>query len=252
MQDAGHLTALNPGGFDEDVGVSMTMRKEGDRDHQATEAAPATSAGSPPVASSPLSVGAVSQSLKTFIPFSVSLDHLPSAAAQQQHHQQQENYLSSDSAHTTENEDSEGSSRASSNRDDGERGYEEREIGTQTSLNSKALRGMAQDEEGRPAFGEGDDPPGAPNFQGGDHVDPAELAEDAVRDRAVRNRVASSSFSSDRSGTETSGGDSEDYYVDNPTPQIIPPPVETGAVGEKHVIVMVGLPARGKTHMARR
>ena len=65
-------------------------------------------------------------------------------------------------------------------------------------------------------------------------------------------RAASSSFSSDRSGTETSGGDSEDYYVDNPTPQIIPPPVETGAVGEKHVIVMVGLPARGKTHMARR
>ena len=83
-------------------------------------------------------------------------------------------------------------------------------------------------------------------------MDPAELAEDAVRDRAVRNRAASSSFSSDRSGTETSGGDSEDYYVDNPTPQIIPPPVETGAVGEKHVIVMVGLPARGKTHMARR
>ena len=40
----------------------------------------------------------------------------------------------------------------------------------------------------------------------------------------------------------------------NPTPQSIPPPVfgDQGNIGEKHVLVMVGLPARGKTHMAKR
>ena len=38
----------------------------------------------------------------------------------------------------------------------------------------------------------------------------------------------------------------------NPMPHSIPPPTETGNLSEKHVIVMVGLPARGKTHMARR
>jgi len=40
----------------------------------------------------------------------------------------------------------------------------------------------------------------------------------------------------------------------NPTPQAIPPPshVDTGVIGELHVLVMVGLPARGKTHMARK
>jgi hypothetical protein len=40
----------------------------------------------------------------------------------------------------------------------------------------------------------------------------------------------------------------------NPTPQSIPPPSfgDQGNIGEKHVLVMVGLPARGKTHMAKR
>ena len=42
--------------------------------------------------------------------------------------------------------------------------------------------------------------------------------------------------------------------VENPTPQSIPPPKygDQGIIGEKHVLVMVGLPARGKTHMAKR
>lgn len=41
---------------------------------------------------------------------------------------------------------------------------------------------------------------------------------------------------------------------DNPTPQSVPPPTfgDQGNIGEKHVLVMVGLPARGKTHMAKR
>ena len=41
---------------------------------------------------------------------------------------------------------------------------------------------------------------------------------------------------------------------ENPTPQTIPPPIygDQGNIGEKHVLVMVGLPARGKTHMAKR
>ena len=40
----------------------------------------------------------------------------------------------------------------------------------------------------------------------------------------------------------------------NPTPQSVAPPVfgDLGNIGEKHVLVMVGLPARGKTHMAKR
>jgi len=40
----------------------------------------------------------------------------------------------------------------------------------------------------------------------------------------------------------------------NPTPQLVPPPTHavSGTIGEKHVLVMVGLPARGKTHMAKR
>ena len=40
----------------------------------------------------------------------------------------------------------------------------------------------------------------------------------------------------------------------NPTPQSVVPPVfgDLGNIGEKHVLVMVGLPARGKTHMAKR
>lgn len=43
-------------------------------------------------------------------------------------------------------------------------------------------------------------------------------------------------------------------FVDNPKPQSIAPPVygDQGIIGEKHVLVMVGLPARGKTHMAKR
>ena len=42
--------------------------------------------------------------------------------------------------------------------------------------------------------------------------------------------------------------------ADNPTPQLVPPPTHAvaGTIGEKHVLVMVGLPARGKTHMAKR
>ena len=40
---------------------------------------------------------------------------------------------------------------------------------------------------------------------------------------------------------------------ENPTPQLVPPPTHAvaGTIGEKHVLVMVGLPARGKTHMVR-
>jgi hypothetical protein len=35
---------------------------------------------------------------------------------------------------------------------------------------------------------------------------------------------------------------------DNPTPQLVPPPTfgDQGNIGEKHVLVMVGLPARGE------
>ena len=46
----------------------------------------------------------------------------------------------------------------------------------------------------------------------------------------------------------------EQFNVDNPKPQSIPPPIygDQGIIGEKHVLVMVGLPARGKTHMAKR
>jgi len=76
--------------------------------------------------------------------------------------------------------------------------------------------------------------------------------EDDLSGAARRAEQRASSRSNSSSESTTSGGDSEEFYVSNPTPQIIPPPVETGAVGEKHVIVMVGLPARGKTHMARR
>ena len=45
-----------------------------------------------------------------------------------------------------------------------------------------------------------------------------------------------------------------DAGSDNPTPQLVPPPTHavSGTIGEKHVLVMVGLPARGKTHMAKR
>ena len=41
---------------------------------------------------------------------------------------------------------------------------------------------------------------------------------------------------------------------ENPMPQSVPPPIygDQGNIGEKHVLVMVGLPARGKTHMAKR
>lgn len=51
-------------------------------------------------------------------------------------------------------------------------------------------------------------------------------------------------------------GDFKDQFVtaENPTPQSIPPPKygDQGIIGEKHVLIMVGLPARGKTHMAKR
>ena len=47
-------------------------------------------------------------------------------------------------------------------------------------------------------------------------------------------------------------------HANNPTPQAVPPPEQSDSflgghsTGEKHVFVMVGLPARGKTHMARK
>ena len=46
----------------------------------------------------------------------------------------------------------------------------------------------------------------------------------------------------------------KEQFGANPTPQSIPPPKygDQGIIGEKHVLVMVGLPARGKTHMAKR
>ena len=46
----------------------------------------------------------------------------------------------------------------------------------------------------------------------------------------------------------------KEQFVDNPKPQSIPPPIygDQGIIGEKHVLVMVGLPARGKTQMAKR
>uniref|UniRef100_A0A7S2Z5F9 6-phosphofructo-2-kinase domain-containing protein n=2 Tax=Eukaryota TaxID=2759 RepID=A0A7S2Z5F9_9CHLO len=154
--------------------------------------------------------------------------------------------LSSDSAHTSVS-----SSRASSQRDDGDdeplRSIE-REIGTQTSLNANAVPvgGLASGSVS---------PFGSPRADGNgkglpSHFEDLGLSGAEERERAlIEERVRDS-----RSGSQTSssGGDSEEFYVNNPTPQIIPPPVETGAVGEKHVIVMVGLPARGKTHMARR
>ena len=135
-------------------------------------------------------------------------------------------YLSSDSATSLS------SSRASSNRDEQEGlPFQEREIGTQTSIGSKqegkALTSSLKEDENNPG--------GAGRTE-------------HEKKRLIRSRSQSRSDSQ----SSSSGGDSEEFYVDNPTPQIIPPPVETGAVGEKHVIVMVGLPARGKTHMARR
>lgn len=60
------------------------------------------------------------------------------------------------------------------------------------------------------------------------------------------------STTAEESEQSSSTGSLPDVSLYNPTPQNIPPPIEHGTIGEKHVIVMVGLPARGKTHMARR
>ena len=141
--------------------------------------------------------------------------------------------LSSDSAHS-----SSFSSRASSNRGDRDEtfdvGVEEREIGTQTSLNSTASSPLSPRKQ-----------KGVNGGDGGNQGEDGATSNARLQAGSPRERSRSASGAS-------SDGDSEEFYVDNPTPQIIPPPVETGAVGEKHVIVMVGLPARGKTHMARR
>jgi len=141
--------------------------------------------------------------------------------------------LSSDSAHS-----SSFSSRASSNRGDRDEtfdvGVEEREIGTQTSLNSTASSPLSPRKQ-----------KGVNGGDGGNQGEDGATSNARLQAGSPRERSRSASGAS-------SDGDSEEFYVDNPTPQIIPPPVETGAVGEKHVIVMGGLPARGKTHMARR
>jgi len=141
-------------------------------------------------------------------------------------------YLSSD-------RESFSSSRSSSHKDDQEG---EREIGTQTSLKSE-LNQIAKDI----IFGEHSN-----KTKQGLHANGNGEHQEGEKESAQQQRDRSSSHSSSSPSSGGSSGDSEEFFVDNPHPQIIPPPVETGAVGEKHVIVMVGLPARGKTHMARR
>ena len=77
---------------------------------------------------------------------------------------------------------------------------------------------------------------------------PAEvLSTSAPDERSAAMKIASSSFPDSLAGFM-------EKCVENPMPQSFPPPKygEQGIIGEKHVLVMVGLPARGKTHMAKR
>lgn len=226
MQDSADLSALSAG-FDEDVGGHFAKADEPETKTPAKAAEPEPQQETS-IIPRVLSVENLNQSLKSFIPFATDATFEDTAKGDEE-----EVILSSDSA-----DESFSSSQASSNRDEDERAYEEREIGTQTSVSPRGLAKPGLHLETQRAS--------APAESNG-HAD-ADTSEDEQqtpsRSRTARNLSSSSSSSS--------GGDSEEFYVDNPTPQIVPPPVETGAVGEKHVIVMVGLPARGKTHMARR
>ena len=90
--------------------------------------------------------------------------------------------------------------------------------------------------------------PSRESSRGAHRAAPAEvLSTSAPDERSAAIKIASASFPDSLAGFV-------EQFVENPMPQSLPPPKygEQGIIGEKHVLVMVGLPARGKTHMAKR
>lgn len=82
------------------------------------------------------------------------------------------------------------------------------------------------------------------------------LEEDADEQERSERGMSPTQSSMHRAGRPFSSSvNLEKLEEQNPTPQSVAPPtaqMAAASCGQKHAIVLVGLPARGKTHMAKR